>query len=421
MRLSTSDRGRMLSVRWGLKILFGCLASLSVAGQASAQKPGAKPAAAPAAPANPAAAQPAPPKISPAADPATFLTIPGYEDTLKKGRTGIMAVLRSGKVNPDQEQFFDTYYSRYSIGRWTVPGNYALLPGFRKELRNDLQLAKVGDAHTRLNDMIFGAMSKIAVANYHPVVRVNAMLMIGDLNSEDPAKPTDLPVPYHQAIPVLLQTVDEPQQLDAVKAAALVGLLRHARLGIRDEARDQVMTSMLNLAKSTGAPGRSVDGHAWLRSQAIEILEVLKSVGPANSVASALTQIAGDQAAPMMVRRAAARAIGRLNFQIAVSFNASATASALARFTIAAAEAARAEAEQHKDTACRRLKSNVFAAAGGINGLADSSKDPAHEKLIASVRDEIARLARACDRSEDDAILAQAGVTAAALRKLAAL
>ena len=423
MPSSTCDRGRMISARSGLSIVFGCLASLGLAGLATAQQPGAKPAAATTAPAKPAVAAPAPaapPKISPAADPATFLTIPQYDEGLRKGRTGILAILRAGKLNPDQEQFFDTYYSRYSMGRWTVPGNYALLPGFRKELRNDLQLAKVGDAHTRLNDLVFGAMTKIASANFHPVVRVNAMLMIDELNSEDPPRATDLPVPYHQAVPVLLQTVDDPQQLDAVKAAALVGLLRHVRLGVRDEVRDQVTTSMLNLAKSPSAPGRSADGHAWLRSQAIEILGVLKSVGPANSVANVLTQIAGDQAAPMMVRRAAARALGGLSFQIAVSFNGSATASALARFTIAAIDASRAEAGQRKETACRRLKSNMLAASGGINGLADSLKEPAHQKFVASVRDEIAKLARTCDRSDDEAILTQAAASAVALGKLAA-
>lgn len=411
----------MISGRAGWGILFGCLTGMGLAGVAVAQQPAGKPAAAPAAAAKPAAAAiPAPPKISPAADPATFLTIPGYDESLKKGRTGILAILRAGKVNPDQEQFFDTYYSRYSMGRWTVPGNYTSLPVYRKELRNDLQLAKVGDAHTRLNEMVFGAMTKIADANFHPVVRVNAMLMIGELNSEDPQRPTDSPVPYHQAIPVLVKAVDDPQQLDAVKAVALVGLLRHVRLGLREDARDSVASSMLNLAKSASAPGRSADGHAWMRSQALEILGLLKSVGLANSIATALGQIVGDQTAPMMVRRAAARAIGLLGYQIAVSFNASATASALARFTLAAADGTRAEAELHRETACRRLKSNVLAAAAGINGLADSLKEPEHQKFVAGVRDEINKLARACDRSDDAALLAQAGATAGALRKLAA-
>jgi hypothetical protein len=302
------------------------------------------------------------------------------------------------------------------MGRWTVPSNFTLLPKFRDELRADLQKTKAGDAHTRITDMIFKGMSRVATDKYHPVVRVNAMLMIGDLNSDDTNR--DKPVAYHQAVPLFVQVIDDPQQLDAVKAAAFTGLIRHARLGLRDDVRESVSTSMLALAKSSAAPGRSPDGHAWLRSEAVEVLGLLGSIGTANAVADTLGQLAGDSATPMMVRRAAVRALGNLDYQIGVSLNGSALAAAVAKFVIGAAEAARSENDQGKLGAARRLKTYVIAAAEGINGLSQSLKDPTHQKYAASIRDAIGPLNKKCDRGSDAEILQQAASTAAELRKL---
>lgn len=418
MPVSASHRGRTTNFRPGIGILFGGLVVASLAWSAFAQPPAAAPKSAPAAAAKPAPAVPAvlaPPLISPGADPATFLKMP-HDETLKKTRTAVMKILTAGKVAPDQEQLFDTYYTRYSMGRWTEPANYTMLPKFRSDLRADLQKTKVGEAHTRINDLVLKGMSRVATDNYHPVVRVNAMLMLGDLNADDTNR--DTPVPYPQAVPVMLRVIDDPQQLDAVKAAALVGLLRHARRGLREDMRESVSASMFNLAKSAGAPGRSPDGHAWMRSQAIEILGLLENIGNANVVANLLGQIVGDPATPMMVRRAAAAALGKLNYQIAVSLNGSALATGVARFTIAAAEAAQNESEQGKPSPSRRLKPRVLAASAGIAGLAANLRDPAQQKYAASVQDAVARLNKVCDRGSDPDVLRQASSTAAELRKL---
>jgi hypothetical protein len=395
----------------GIRVLFAGLVLASFA-RGSLAQPAVKPADKPAADAKSPAA---PPLVSPGVDPSTFLTLP-YDESLKKNYTAVFKVLTAGKVTPDQEQLFDTYYMRYSLGRWTVPANFTLLPKFRDELRRDLYKTKVGDAHQRIVDIIFKGMSRVATGNYHPVVRVNAMLAIGDLNSDDSNR--DTPLPYAPVVPVLLQVIDDPQQLDAVKAAAFVGLMRHARLGFKENVRASVGTSMLALAKSTGAPGRSPDGHAWLRSEAVEILGLLGNIGDANVVADALGQIVGDPATPMMVRRAGAAALGKLNYQIAVTLNGSTLVSALGRFTIAAIEKAQSDSEQGKPTPGRRLKTYVIAAAEGSNGLANSLKDPTQKQAAVAVRDAIAKLNKVCDRGSESDILQQASSTAAELRRL---
>ena len=56
----------------------------------------------------------------------------------------------------------------------------ANLPEYRKQLRNNLHRAK-GDSHDHLNVLVLEFMKRHVAENYHPAVRVNAMLMIGEL------------------------------------------------------------------------------------------------------------------------------------------------------------------------------------------------------------------------------------------------
>src|SRR5690606_17456955 len=85
------------------------------------------------------------------------------------------------------------------------------------------------------------------------------------------------PKPMAAALPVLLSVVADPQMIDAVKVAGLIGILRHAQLGIEDkQIEKQIAVELLKLAGEEVSPDhRSVDGHRWLRSRAIEILSAV--------------------------------------------------------------------------------------------------------------------------------------------------
>ncbi len=107
-----------------------------------------------------------------------------------------------------------------------------------------------------------------------------------------------------------------------MKVAALRGLLRHCTSGIASaQARDTaVIPALLELAKSRPPKDRSPEGHAWMRTLAIESLAALHvpgvagvaAIGP-NGVINAMVQIVGDPASPLSVRCAAARALGSIN------------------------------------------------------------------------------------------------------------
>ena len=86
-------------------------------------------------------------------------------------------------------------------------------------------------------------MQKLAAGNYHPAVRVNAMLMIGDLNRvEQP------PTPLPEALTVMIAAVQSDQLSDAVRATAMVGIKRHVAAGISEEdARKTLTAAMLKI------------------------------------------------------------------------------------------------------------------------------------------------------------------------------
>ena len=251
-----------------------------------------------------------PAKKKPAAAAGKYRQLP-VDDSLKTGSSRVRSVLRSGKVAGADKEFLDNYYNKYGFARWSLPANYSRLPGLRKDLVNDFRSSK-DQSRAYLNSMSLNFFSKMATVNVHPAVRYNAMLVVASLNSKD-AGTRDPAVPLSEALPVLLSSVQDEKQIDAVKVAALRGIWRHAALGITDEqVRNDVIAMASTLAGSKSAPGRTAEGHAWMRRRAIDILGTLGIPGDDSETAKLLAQIVSQESNPLSVRLAAADALGRL-------------------------------------------------------------------------------------------------------------
>jgi len=176
---------------------------------------------------------------------------------------------------------------------------------------------KTGAPYDRLLETAFNYLTRISARGYHPAVRYNAMLMLGELNVQElPPGSKSAVQPYPPAQKQLLQVLKNPDS-DAVLIAALVGLQRHASLGINDpQVRDaQLIPMLLDLAKSAPPKDRSPEGHAWIRAMAIDVLALLRVPGPDGSVVVAMVVIVGDKETPLMTRLAAARALGSLDLR----------------------------------------------------------------------------------------------------------
>ena len=210
-----------------------------------------------------------------------------YDEKLKRHITAITKILIDGTVLPEQQDEFDNYYVHYSVARWTVPENQLQLPRFRKDSVRDLNQAKLGNAHVRLTDLLLKMMTEAAFGDdFDPVVRVNAMLMLGDLNLAEAPRLGAAPTPLPNAVAILVCAVREPKVIDPVRVAALAGLLRHAVLGIASEAAaEDVTAAMLDLLRNKSVAGRSADGNAWMQARAIEVLGLQGGVGSNNMIA----------------------------------------------------------------------------------------------------------------------------------------
>ena len=365
------------------------------------------------------------------------------QDKLQGNHSKVTSMLRRGEFLAELggQETVDNYYKLYALPRWTLADNRTMLPTFRKELAGELKSAKFEPgkpnrvyAHIRDN-LILAYLRNFArpwappAQEFSPAVRVNAMLMIGELNEAEPATTTELPKPLAAAVPVLREAVEDASQLDAVKIAALDGLLRHVRLGgarDRDEG-PRLLKAMLNLVDTPAPPqGRTADGHAWMRSLAADFLGELKWAGSNGEVIKSLAKMVAESDSPLSSRCAAARALGRLNLQGVSGLNPSDIARGLGGLAV---DACKAESEP---ISRRRLKDRLTAVWLGLTGrewnpdqtsvagIAGLATAPPHQAFVAGVRQALENVLKPFDdrsKLDDVALTTKVQETSAALEQ----
>ena len=231
-----------------------------------------------------------------------------------------MSILSRGTfADTEEEKLFVDFYTKALFPRMTQKKYWGRQPWIGGKgpdmsadlvnmIRNDLKKASESrdnqQVFQRLSEIALESMSKLAKgADYHPATRYNAMLVISELT-----------IP--EAIPILLDTVKDPKQLEAVKVAAMLGLISQAGHGsISDaDAQRQVTDAMLTIAARPVPKDDRADGVCWIKGQAAQVLGLLGSPGRDNNVVVALQNMAGDKSLPYTQRCYAAQALGKLNY-----------------------------------------------------------------------------------------------------------
>ena len=210
-----------------------------------------------------AEATPEPPKATPVSPNGTENGTRYDQDSVNdtaafKRNVGTKALLLlspTEKLNAGNQAAFDQYYNEYLLARWSQVKNVSRLLDFRRELHNNLVKARSGEVHDHLNTLALEYLNKLATGNYHPVVQVNAMLMIGDLNKEEGVGTAAKPLPA--ALDVMLADVQNAKVSDAVRAEAIIGIQRHVAMGITDEeVRRPLTAAMLKLVAAADSADR---------------------------------------------------------------------------------------------------------------------------------------------------------------------
>ena len=289
---------------------------------------------------------------------------------MRKEDGSIRAILRAGRfADPQAKDDFDTFYTRYFLSRWSLQADVTKLVKYRQDLSSHFRTAIPGEVHDHLARLALDLLKKLAGGDYHPAVRINAVLAIGELNRVEQSG-NDKAVPLPEALDVLIAAVDSKKLSEGLRAAAMVGILRHALAGISGgEARKKVNDVMLPLATADVPAGSALSSRAWMVAQAAESLGALGAVGENNDVFTALLKIVGNAKLPLLVRCAAADALAKLDYSSAGGINPAETAAALGQLAI---DACKDGLETTKDTASlafrRRMVHRLDAVLTALSG-----------------------------------------------------
>lgn len=299
----------------------------------------------------------APAKAAAPAGPKKYKALPVFprmvgeskdaKDLRKSVEKTVRSVLRGSTPFNDSQRTFDAWYTHYVFPMMTQVENLGQLSEMRLEFfKTSVQGAKAKELHDHLvQNLALPQMTAIATEDYHPAARCNAMLIIAGLNFQEGVTvglAKTQPEPLLQALKPMLDALEDPQQIDAVRVAALVGIQRHVEMDrmfpadrpLSSAAKREIGRVMLDLVRAKQPPAgvkRSPEGHAWIQRRGIEVLAALGEVGDNGEVLAAVTNILADEDAPISLRCSAAGSLVRFNYSDPASVDAAGIARDLAK------------------------------------------------------------------------------------------
>ncbi len=319
----------------------------------------------------------------------------------KSLRSSVGRIIRQGASLQGKDQIrFDTYFEKMLFAGWTQPEKLRKIVAQRQDFFKREYKSAGGSSPAifkHLNELTLKNMIAIAGGNYHPAARHNAMLVLGRLKAAggDGAKP------YAQALTAtggLIDSAKSPNQHPAVRIAAMVGLIFHAKSGVAGATQNQMVNTVRGILQEDQPAGQmSADGHRWLRIRAAEIASLIGDPGPNNVIAAKLAALVGDEKESLSLRCAAARSLGILKVANNTNLKSEEIAGALGNLALDTLSAGLASDQPN----ARRLYHRTQSAAIGFR----IAKEPATDDIKKEVT---AAAALFADNSSDAEAMGQA-------------
>jgi hypothetical protein len=199
------------------------------------------------------------------------------------------------------------------------------------ELRNDF-LKQVrstsNDSATRkhlLEDLGLPFFARVAAdAEYHPAVRLNAVVLIGNLNRRDGQRNVEPTLPMEAALRELLNIAGAADAPAYLKIGALSGILRHASIDGQLETpvmeaalRENAINLAIAVLDATAPPADTApltDEQYWMRRQAVQVLGAFRAPGTDGKAVVALRKVLDDPQSPLWLAADAVEAYGNIRF-----------------------------------------------------------------------------------------------------------
>jgi hypothetical protein len=276
-----------------------------------------------------------------------------------------------------------------ALPQLALDDNRATIERTRRRLR-ELLLADVADekAYGEISLLIAEFMTALARDEQtEAVVRVNAMLLVGELKAKNGK-------PWPPSALSLAAAIGDKGLPDAVRVAALAGVVKHVAAAEGDEAIAKTFgPQVFAILAEPSTPDRAIE-HEWLVSRALQMVPSIAQPAPAK-VAGAIAALLADDARSIDLRVRAAAALGA-TADANSGVDAAAAVETIRKLAIAALEA------EEKAAAARRFEDlyrRGGVAAAAPPGMPAPPPGMGFEGMALPVVDPLATPEQACRRA----------------------
>ena len=299
-----------------------------------------------------------------------------------RGGSGLSDNFVIAEGTPDEntitnQQLLSGWYQNYHFALMTQAGSMGDIDLQRLEFIKELtMICTDNDIHSHVVDQIaIPQMTAFLQENYHPAVKYNAMLIIGQLNSQVVItnEGRTVPAPLPAALTFMVDAIKSGTETDAILLASWIGVLRHVRLNRLNQqiAGSDVVTiagEAMNLLNQTTPPAnRSAGGQVWLQRRAIDVLAMIGQDD--QKILPKILSIMQDDKAAMSLRLTAARALKYFNYSPSTQVPVESTSNALGTLIVRICRNEIDRVDQEKALAALQEASGVSVDEGDMGGM----------------------------------------------------
>ena len=299
-----------------------------------------------------------------------------------RGGSGLNDNFVIAEGTPDQntitnQQLLTGWYQNYHFALMTQATSMGDIDLQRLEFIKELTMICTDNSiHSHVVDQIaIPQMTAFLKENYHPVVKYNAMLIIGQLNSQVVItnEGRSVPVPLPAALTFMVDTIKSGTETDAILLASWIGVLRHVRLNRLNQniAGSDIITiageAMKLLNQATPPANRSDAGHVWLQRRVIDVLAMIGQDD--QKILPKILSIMQDEKLAMSLRLTAARALKYFNYSPSTQVPVESTSNALGTLIVRICRNEIDRVDQEKALSALQEASGVSDAEGDMGGM----------------------------------------------------
>ncbi|HIA62693.1 MAG TPA: hypothetical protein EYN93_07325 [Planctomycetaceae bacterium] len=299
-----------------------------------------------------------------------------------RGGSGLSDNFVIAEGTPDEntitnQQLLSGWYQNYHFALMTQAGSMGDIDLQRLEFIKELtMICTDNDIHSHVVDQIaIPQMTAFLQENYHPAVKYNAMLIIGQLNSQVVItnEGRTVPAPLPAALTFMVDAIKSGTETDAILLASWIGVLRHVRLNRLNQqiAGSDVVTiageAMKLLNQTTPPANRSAGGQVWLQRRAIDVLAMIGQDD--QKILPKILSIMQDDKAAMSLRLTAARALKYFNYSPSTQVPVESTSNALGTLIVRICRNEIDRVDQEKALAALQEASGVSVDEGDMGGM----------------------------------------------------